>query len=78
MTMYKLLESDGQGYFNLHTDWLTKKEAEEMRNHHAKTFPNQDWIIEPHRDEERHKVVRYTPRDAADGWEDIYPDRENY
>jgi hypothetical protein len=71
--MYKLLESDDMGYWNIHTEWLTKEDAEEMRDRHAKCFPDSDWIIEPHDDDDKYKggTFRNTPRTACDGWEDI-------
>lgn len=74
--MYKLLESDGMGYWNIHTEWLTKEDAEEMRDRHAKYFHDSDWIIEPHDDGDEYKGAEFrnTPIDACDGWEDIYPD----
>lgn len=77
MRMYKLLESDGMGYFNTHTEWLTKEEAEQMRDEHAKDFPDSDWIIEPHHedDADNRGVFRDIPADACDGWEDFFPDR---
>jgi len=78
MKMYKLLESDGMGYFNTHTEWLTKVEAESMRDKHAKDFPDSDWIIEPHEEDspENRGMFRDIPSDACDGWEDIYPNRD--
>lgn len=75
MKMYKLLEGNGRGYFNIHTKWLTKEEAELMRDEHAQDFPDSDWIIEQHDDEP--KEERHYNENACDGWEDIYPDR-NY
>ena len=71
MDMYKLLESDGMGYFNTHTEWLTIEEAESMRDEHAKDFPESDWIIEQQDDEPPNE--RHYNEDACDGWEDIYP-----
>lgn len=76
--MYKLLESDGMGYWNIHTEWLTKEEAEEMRDEYAQYFPESDWIIKPHERGEKYKGAEFrnTPRGACDGWNDIYPDRD--
>ena len=78
MTMYKLLESDGMGYFNTHTEWLTKEEADTMRDEHAKDFPDSDWIVQRHEEDDAHNrgMFRDIPADACDGWEDIYPDRD--
>jgi hypothetical protein len=78
MKMYKLLESDGMGYFDTHTDWLTKEEADEMRARYARLFPHQDWIIEPHEDDDADSrgVFRNTPNHACDGWEDFFPNRD--
>jgi len=78
MKLYKLLESDGYGYFNLHTGGLDKKTAEEMRNDHAETFPDSDWIIEEDDEYEKNNEFRNVSREACDGWEDIYPDRNDY
>ena len=78
MKLYKLLESDGYGYFNLHTGGLDKKTAEEMRDQHAETFPNSDWIIEEDNEYEKNEQFRNVSRDVVDGWEDIYPDRSDY
>ena len=77
MKMYKLLESDGTGYFNLHTKDLTRQEAEQMRDEYAKDFPDTDWIIMPHdeyddKPEREYRNSRYD----ADGWEDFFPDRD--
>lgn len=74
MKMYRLLESDGMGYFNTHTDWLTKEEAEEMRDKHAEDFPDSVWMIEEY--DAIENEPRYIPHDACDGWEDMFPDRD--
>jgi hypothetical protein len=76
--LYKLLQSDGDGYFHIHTEYLERKEADEMLEHYAKTFPDSDWMIESHErdDVKRDDDVMNIPKDACDGWEDIYPDRE--
>lgn len=78
MDMYKLLESDGMGYFNTHTEWLTREEAESMRDEYAKDFPDSDWIIELHHEDDidNDEMFRHIPSDACDGWEDIYPSRD--
>jgi hypothetical protein len=78
MKLYKLLESDGYGYFNLHTGGLEKKEAEEMRDQHAETFPDSDWIIEEDNEYGKNEQFRNVSRDVVDGWEDIYPDKGDY
>jgi len=80
MKLYKLLESDGYGYFNLHTGGLDKKTAEEMRDHHAETFPDSDWIVEEDNeyDANRREEFRNVSKNVIDGWEDIYPDRDDY
>lgn len=72
MKMYKLMESDGMGYFNTHTKWLTWEEAVSMREEHVKDFPDSDWIIEDD-DSEPQQEERYYNENACDGWEDIYP-----
>jgi hypothetical protein len=71
MNHFKLLESDGEGYFNTHTEWLTKEEAIVMLNEYAKDFPNSEWMIEQHDDELQEE--RHYNEKACDGWEDIYP-----
>lgn len=78
MKLYKLLESDRNGYFNLHTGWIDKETAEEMRDRYARLFPDSDWIIEEHHEEDTIASIRNTPKDACDGWEDMYPDRDDY
>ena len=78
MKLYKLLESDGYGYFNLHTGGLDKKIAEEMRDRHAETYPDSDWIIEEDNEYEKKSEFRNVSKDVVDGWEDIYPNNENY
>jgi hypothetical protein len=78
MKLYKLLESNGYGYFNLHTGGLDKKTAEEMRDDYAETFPDSDWIIEEDNEYEKRSEFRNVSRNVVDGWEDMYPDRGDY
>ena len=70
--MYKMLEQDESGYFNSHTEWLSKEEAEKLRDHYAKTFPDLVFIIEPHDvgDEPYEEDIRND--NAVDGWEDLF------
>lgn len=67
---YKVLESDGMGYFNLHTKDLGKKDAIELRIRLSNTFPQYDYIIEEC--EQKPKKYRSYNNNAIDGWEDIY------
>jgi len=73
--MYKLLEQDNDsGYFYVHTHWLSKKDAEELRDHHAKTFPDIVWIIEPHDEGDEPYEEKHYNENACDGWEDMFPE----
>jgi len=67
---YKVLESDGMGYFNLHTKDLNKKEAIELQTRLKNYFPQYDYIIEQY--EHKTKKYRSYNNNAVDGWEDIY------
>tara|TARA_R110002126_G_scaffold208132_1_gene355060 strand:+ start:140 stop:370 length:231 start_codon:yes stop_codon:yes gene_type:complete len=70
--MYKLMESNG-GYSLIHTKGLTKAEADEMRDHHADLFPDNDWWVTPHdEDDDRVEEPKHYNERAVDGWEDIY------
>lgn len=70
-TMYKLMESNG-GYSLIHTKGLTKAEADEMRDGHAKLFPELDYWVQPHDDGDKEDEPRHYNDKAVDGWEDIY------
>ena len=70
MIKHKLMESDGQGYFNVHTDGLDKNDANEMLKRYSSTFPQYDYYIEEYND--KPKRQRYYNNKAVDGWEDIY------
>jgi hypothetical protein len=66
------MESSG-GYFVCHTKGLTEQEADEMREHHAELFPDLDYFIMPHdEDDDREDEPRHYNENACDGWEDIY------
>lgn len=56
------------GYESCHTKGLTKQEADEMRDHYAKLFPNLDYLV---RQDEEYEPKHYN-ENACDGWEDIY------
>ena len=72
MSMYKLMEADGHDIV-CHTKGLSKEEAEKMQEHYAECFPNLDYWVQPH-DEDDNKVdePRHYNENACDGWEDIY------
>ena len=71
-TNYKLMETNG-GYSLIHTKGLTKQEADEMRDHHADLFPEGDWWVQPHdEDDDKEDEPRHYNEKAVDGWEDIY------
>ena len=74
MEMFKLMEMDDTGYFVTHTTGLTEQEARKALRRYSDLFPNQEWYIEPCDDSEEgmEKEIRTTPKDACDGWEDIY------
>jgi len=67
---FKVLESDNQGYFNLHTDDLTKAEASELRDRLAGYFPQYNYIVEEYTPQPKSNR-RYNNK-AVDGWEDLY------
>jgi hypothetical protein len=67
---FKVLESDNQGYFNIHTQDLTKAEATELRDRLKGYFPHYDYIIEEYTPQPK-KYGRYNDK-AVDGWEDIH------
>jgi viroplasmin and RNaseH domain-containing protein len=51
----------------------SKEEAEEMQEHHAECFPNLDyWIMEHDEDDDKVDEPRHYNENACDGWEDIY------
>ena len=71
MRLFKLMEANG-GYSVCHTKGLTKEEADEMRERHAKCFPDLEYWVQPqYEDEEQDEPKHYNER-AVDGWEDIY------
>ena len=70
--MYKLMEAS-VGYVSIHTKDLTKAQADEMRDHHAELFPESDWWVQPHdEDDDRVDEPRHYNERAVDGWEDLY------
>ncbi len=71
--MWKLLEQDNLGYFNSLAEWLSKKEAEDLREHYAKTFPNLVFIIEQHDEGDKPYEEEIRNDNAIDGWEDLFP-----
>ena len=71
--MFKLMELI-KGYSEIHTKGITKQEAEEMLERHQDRFPDSQWWIEPHSEEDdREDETRHYNENACDGWEDIYP-----
>lgn len=71
--MWKLLEQDDLGYFLIHTEWLTKKEAEELRDHYANTYPDLVFTIEPHDVGDKPYEDEIRNDNSVDGWEDLFP-----
>lgn len=72
METYKLLEIDENGLFDIHAKWLSKEDAESMRDDLAKDSPNSYWMIIQQYSDEQPESFRSIPLDACDGWEDIY------
>ena len=70
---FKLMEIV-DGYCEVHTEWLTKEEADEMLQRHSECFPDIHFYTQQHDGSETplDKTYRVTPSDACDGWEDIY------
>lgn len=76
MKNWRLMQSDGEGYFDTHTDGLSEESAREMLARHQKCFPNTDWYIEEYTEEPREE--RTHNESAVDGHEDLYPSYENF
>ncbi len=72
--MYKLMEGDDLGYFNAHTEWLTKQEAEQLLEHYVNTYPDIVWMIEPHDEGDKPYEEEIRNDNAVDGWEDMFPE----
>lgn len=72
MRLFKLMEASG-GYSVCHTKGLTFEDAHEMREHHAECFPDLEYWVKPHdEDDDKEDEPRHYNEDACDGWEDIY------
>jgi hypothetical protein len=68
--------------FDTHTDGLTFDEAVELSRELNDMFPNEYYIPYPDLDyEDRQEYIEKCNdkmfSKSVDGWEDIYPDREN-
>lgn len=77
--LFKVMVS-AEGFAEVHTLWLTLEEADELRLDLANTFPDNDYWIQHHTDEEIEQRDReenriYNDR-AVDGWEDFFPHDE--
>lgn len=77
--LFKVMVS-AEGFAEVHTLWLTLEEADELRLDLANTFPDNDYWIQHHSDEEIEQRDReenriYNDR-AVDGWEDFFPHDE--
>lgn len=75
-----VIENNGSDYGSvIHTKWLTLKEANELQDDLKETFPESNFWIELHLNEKpQEEEERHYNEDAVDGWEDIYPDRDDY
>ena len=73
MKMYKLMESVN-GHDEVHTEWLEKKDAEEMRDRHNECFPEFDYWICEHDEEDMPTEFGVRSSHSIDGWEDFFPD----
>ena len=77
--LFKVIES-AEGFSEIHTKWLTLEEADELRKDLAETFPDNDFWIQHHTDEEIQELDQenriYNDR-VVDGWEDMFPHYED-
>jgi len=72
MRLFKLMEANG-GYSVCHTKGLTEQEAYEMMERHKDCFPDLDYWVAPHdEDDDREDEPKHYNENACDGWEDIY------
>lgn len=77
--LFKVMES-ADGFSEIHTKWLTLEEADELRKDLAETFPDNDFWIQHHTDEEIQELDqenRIYNDNAVDGWEDMFPHYED-
>lgn len=73
MSEYWKVEVNGE----THTDGLTYEEAEVLAFDLNNLFPENNYIPMPsYSYEELQGNPRFTPRGVADGWEDLFPDRD--
>jgi hypothetical protein len=78
--LFKVMVS-AEGFAEIHTEWLTLEEADELRLDLANTFPDNDYWIQHHTDEdwdEKYKRERSYNDNAVDGWEDMFPHDEDF
>lgn len=72
------MESNGYACDSVrHTEWLELDDANKLAKDLSETFKDLDFWVESHMDE-KPKEERYYNENAVDGWEDIYPDRDDY
>jgi hypothetical protein len=79
--MYMVMESNGYAYESVrHTQWLSLEEANKLAKDLSETFEDLDFWVESHLDEkpEPEQEERYYNENAVDGWEDMFPDRDDY
>jgi hypothetical protein len=77
--LFKVIES-ADGFSEIHTKWLTLEEADELRKDLAETFPDNDFWIQHHTDEEIQELDQENRNyndNAVDGWEDMFPHYED-
>ena len=73
--VFKLMV-EHEGYPYIEMDDLTLEEAQKEQEHREKLFPENNYWVEESSGSVPASELRFIPRDATDGWEDLYPDYE--
>lgn len=71
--VYKLMV-EHEGYPYIEMDDLSLDEAHKEQEHREKLFPDNNYWVEESYGSIPASELRFIPREAADGWEDLFPD----
>ena len=77
--LFKVMVS-AEGFAENHTEWLTLEQADALWADLTTMFPENDYWIQHHTDEEvadRDQENRVYNNNAVDGWEDMFPHYED-
>jgi hypothetical protein len=76
MERWKVVYETRHGYFETHTDDMTYDEAVERHTELSEYFPDISYHVEPYEHVEQEENRRVYNNNAIDGWNDLYPSRD--